>query len=270
MITMTSKSSKKKPDTTPKTEKVNKESTTLPADVNIQPEETAADDALVEKAYEELSGIIRKHFANAMYDVGTYLIKEFYNDDYKLTNKGKGPKEKSLNSLIKKLQETETNQASKTWIYNSINLVADERRFEEMGFDDYKQLGLSQKVYLTHVKDIEKKKILIKETIKKKYTVAQLRDRIGKERDTKPGLIDWYELPAKEVLLERTLKRLEKTEIDAQNELTDFQERILKLESALETLKLVIEEKREMEAKKVADRAAKKKEKAEKKKKEKK
>jgi septal ring factor EnvC (AmiA/AmiB activator) len=95
----------------------------------------------------------------------------------------------------------------------------------------------------------------------------QLREPIGEERDTKPGLIDLYELPAKEVLLERTLSRLEKTEIKVNNELNDYKERIPKLETALETLKSVIEEKKEMEAKKAADRAAKKEKKAEKKKK---
>ena len=270
---MATKSAKTETTSKIETEKTNKDNSTLPAKNKSQIEETVADDALVNRAYETLTVIIGKHFSLAMEEVGEYLIKEFYGGKYKLVHDGKPKKKESLNRLIEKLQQADDGAPSKTWIYNSINLVADKRHFEEIEFVEYKNLGLSHKVYLTHVSNLDEKKKLIIETIKNKYTVEQLKKRIAALKKEKPRLIDFLNMPEKTTLLSLSIGKLEKAEKRASDELKELQNRVEKIEEAHNTLKSIVEEKKEQIAQKEKEkeekekqREAKKKESEEKKK----
>jgi hypothetical protein len=138
--------------------------------------ERRPDEKLVTEAFEYLKNTFRQHFHSAMLEVGRYLIEKFYNNDYDLARMGKKIKKRSLHQLIRKLQEMPGDTPSKSWIYNAVNLAVDEHDFEN--FHTYGNLGHSQKVLLTHIKDDEEKQFLIEEAVKKKYTVAQLQKRM--------------------------------------------------------------------------------------------
>ena len=215
---------------------------------NDVPAEKEADIALVEKAYEKLSTIIIKHLSEAMNEVGDYLIKEFYADDYKRVHSNSPVKEQSLNQLIQKLHQNEESSPSKTWIYNAVNLVADERYFQEIAFSVYGNLGRSHKVYLTHVRNMEEKKKLIEESVKKNYTVARLREEIAKLKKSR-AKYTFELLSDKTALIGLSLKKLQgwktKTEKDIEK-LTGTLEQYVK---AKENLLATIQEK-EIEKKK--------------------
>ena len=60
----------------------------------------------------------------------------------------------------------------------------DQNQFKR--FSVYGKLGLSHKVYLTHVKDLETKRQLIQEAVENNYTVAQTRERIAEVQGSDP------------------------------------------------------------------------------------
>jgi len=156
--------------------------------------EAKADEDLVEEAYKTIESIVVQHFTKTMEEVGEYLIKNFFDDDVERALSQNPTKKKSLGKLIAKLRSEGEGSPSRTWIYNSVKLVADKRYFEENHVKEYSKLKHSHKVYLTHVKDMETKKDLVIETVKKGYSVAQLKERI------KEVNADGYVFPALSVL----------------------------------------------------------------------
>jgi hypothetical protein len=113
--------------------------------------ETGPDEKLVSETYEYLKGVVQRHFHRAMLEAGTYIIKKFFDSDFKRAqNPRTATKIHSLNELIRRLQGNGGNGPSKTWIYNAVKLAVDEHQLK--GFSVYGKLGLSHKVYLTHVR----------------------------------------------------------------------------------------------------------------------
>ncbi len=88
--------------------------------------------------------------------------------------------------MIKRLQEDDGKAPSKTWVYDAVKLAVDEHYFAKTNFRTYGKLGHSQKVYLTHVKNLEVKKELILEVVENNYTVAQTRERIAEVQGHDP------------------------------------------------------------------------------------
>jgi hypothetical protein len=156
-------------------------------------EEDKPDEALIEKAYQKVTGIVGKELHKAMLKVGKYLIKEFYGDDIKRVRQKNPVKKHSLHQLILRLHNSTDNAPSKTWIYNARDLATDERQFEKVSV--YGKLGHSHKVYLTYVSDLKVKEKLIKETAKNKYTVAKLRERIAELKGKKEPVLSLDEIP---------------------------------------------------------------------------
>jgi hypothetical protein len=118
-------------------------------------EKDPIDDQLVENAFEYLKNIFSTHFHEAMLAAGRYLIEEFYGG-YEQAIKKKPTKAGSLRQLIDRLQKSDGNTPSKTWIYDAVKLASDEHRLS--GFPTYGHIGHSHKVLLTHVKNIKRKK----------------------------------------------------------------------------------------------------------------
>ena len=149
----------------------------------IPEQEAVIDKELVEKTCSHVKGLIDGN--NAMLKVGQYLIDAFYAGSYDLAQKRERYKNKSLIETFEKLNK-EGYAPGKTWLYNSVKLAVDEKKFKE--FRTYGKLGHSHKVYLTHVEDFETKKNLIDEVVEKNYTVKEMRARIselnGKQQNT--------------------------------------------------------------------------------------
>ena len=133
----------------------------LPA---LQGKESEPDEKLVLETYEYLKDLARRHFYNSMLQAGNYLVRKYFGGDFERARRPRNAvKIESLNALIKRLQADDGHCPSKTWVYNAVKLASDEYLFQN--FQTYGKLGLSHKVYLTHVKDPEAKKDLIKEAV---------------------------------------------------------------------------------------------------------
>jgi hypothetical protein len=156
----------------------------------VAEQEAVADSELVESACTHVRGLINDN--NAMLKVGQYLIETFYAGNYDWAKNKKRFKNQSLIEVIDKLN-TEGYAPAKTWFYNAVKLAVDEHDFKD--FRTYGKLGHSHKVYLTHVKDFKKKKDLIDETVSKKLTVKQLRDKIAEKNGQAQKSSNGYKLP---------------------------------------------------------------------------
>ena len=162
--------------------------------------EKKPDEALVEQAYSDLKEIFVKHYEmarnSAMLEAGRYIIKSFYGDDYKLAkSKKKAVKKKSLNRLIKKLQEQSNDAPNKTWIYNAVALAVDE---EELGsFRTYGKLSVSHKLKLLTIEEINDKRMLVQEIVDKNLSVRDLSAKIRIIKGSEPDLVDLIKNPAK-------------------------------------------------------------------------
>ena len=149
--------------------------------------EKGPDEKLVAKTYEYLKKVIQRHFHEAMLEVGEYIITEFFAGDHELArNPRNAVKIESLNQLIKRLQEDDGKAPSKTWVYDAVKLAVDEHYFARINFRTYGKLGHSQKVYLTHVKNLKAKRELILEVVENNYTVAKTRERIAEVQGHDP------------------------------------------------------------------------------------
>jgi hypothetical protein len=168
-----------------------------------------------------------------MLDAGRYLVQKFYDDNYDLARRGKKVKKESLNQLIKKLQENSGDAPSKTWIYDAVKLAVDQHDYEN--FRTYGNLGHSQKLLLTHVKDGDKKKALIEEAVEKNYTVVDLRKRIrqekGKPSADRISLQEYIPAFKLEIL---DLEKLEKIKRAIQEKLAIYQTNFTTINQVLE------------------------------------
>ena len=145
--------------------------------------ETLSDTALVERAYQTLADMFSRHHQKLLLEAGQYIVKEFYGGNIELVKANKPTKGQSLNQLIKRFQSRDAGSPSRSWIYNAVNMIVDEADFKSV--QTYGQLQLSQKIVLLPVNNVEKKKKLIEETVRKKYTVRQLKDRIAEQKTKK-------------------------------------------------------------------------------------
>lgn len=164
------------------------------------PAEKKPDDALVEKAYEDLREIFVKHYEtarnNAMLDAGKYIIAAFYDGDFqRAKDKKQVVKKKSLNQLIKRLQTQANDAPTKTWIYDAVGLAVDEHEFES--FQTYGKISVSHKLKLLTVEEIKDKKLLTQEIVEKNLSVRDLSARIRSLKGSETDLVDLIKDPAK-------------------------------------------------------------------------
>jgi hypothetical protein len=172
----------------------------LPVPADKSAAEKGVDEKLVSETYEFLKGVVQRHFHRAMLEAGIYIIRKFFDGDFQSAkNPRNATKIHSLNELIRRLQGNDGNGPSKTWVYNAVKLAVDENQFK--GFSVYGKLGLSHKVYLTHVKDLETKRQLIQEAVENNYSVAQTRSRIAEvQRNGHQEKLSLSDLPADDSL----------------------------------------------------------------------
>lgn len=168
------------------------------------------DDEKVEKAYNHLKSIFVKHFQNAMLECGQYLVKTFYDGDYDLAQEKKFTGNKSLSKLINRIQQDASEKGdapSRTWLYDAVNLAIDNDLYEHKKLPSvYGQLGHSHKVNLTSAPNEDVKKALVEETVRERYSVAKLRERIREEKNkSNPDHI-----PLEELKSELSMDDLEK------------------------------------------------------------
>jgi|GEM_PF-1572519 len=204
-------------------------------------EETEPNETLVERAYTKVSEIVGKGFHNVMEEVGRYLIERFYGGDFKRADEGRPLKGQSFLQLINRIQENNDSKPSKTWLYNAKDLAVDIHRFRG-SLPTYFELSHSQRVRLTNVRDVKEKVRLIQLAHDNNYTVAHLNREIGLINKKDPPLT-LAKMPTVKELRKMRLKRLQKFEARAENEIKKLNKTIKEYEEKIKRLKSVIEEK---------------------------
>ena len=208
----------------------------------VAAEEKEPDNDLVEQAYQKLTEITTRRASQTMHEVGEYLIKTFYDDNVEYAQSRTPVKEKSINQLFSKIRK-DSDAYSKSWFYNSIHLAADQRYFNNEGFTTYDKLGVSQKIYLAHIKDVEIKRALIEEAVENKYPVSKLKKRIAEEQGKVTTTL--ASIPEKDKLKEWSVEYLKKVQEKGEKDIKELNSRISRYKKNQENLQEVIKEKEE-------------------------
>lgn len=154
-------------------------------------EEIGVDSELVSTAVNQIAELYVKKISSStdtMLEVGKYLIREFYGDEHWRAKQKKAVREKSLLQVITDLKSKDKGSPSKSWIYNSINLVVDTEAYRD--FLSYGKLSLSCKVLLMPVSDEIIKRGLVEEVVNDKLSVSQLRERISEKTGGKKSSLN--------------------------------------------------------------------------------
>lgn len=231
-------------------------------------EEQEVDAQLVHEACEKITNIFSKHVEGAVKETGDYLVKEFFDGDYekarnkdKIKNSSKGG---TLNQVFdhfkrEKSDEETSKRPSKSWLYQAIDLVVQEKdlkdRLDDKTFQTYGKLLLSHKVVLLSVKDVKAKEKLINEAYDKGLSVRDLKDKVSKSVGKRPsGLLTILNNPEnfnKEEYVERftpdALKQEQFGKLEALSEKiktkkADIEKEIEKLENKVSAYKDYIQE----------------------------
>ncbi len=151
--------------------------------IDIPVETEPAEMKLVEEAYHHLATIFSKHYENAMFEAGQYIIEKFYSGDIELAKDNKPAKKASLRKLEDLLKIKNPNSPSKSWLHYSIQLFVETNEIKENELNTtvqtYGQLPVSHKILLFPVRTRDTKIELIQETVQNNYTYVQLKNRIA-------------------------------------------------------------------------------------------
>ena len=140
--------------------------------------ETKSDTALVDKAYAKISDIFYSHAGDAAFEVGEFIVREFFNNEIELVKSQSPVKELSLNQLINKIQSSYHKQPSRSWVLQAVKLYVETRELETT-VQTYGQLLISHKILLFPIRNRDTKIQLIQETVQNRYTVVDLKNRIA-------------------------------------------------------------------------------------------
>lgn len=202
-------------------------------------QESAVDDELVDEAYAKVEAIVVEKMSSVMEEVGDYLLDAFFDGDTHRAWSKKPSKDKSFNQLITrlrgkpimvKLRETHVRPPSKSWLYNAVNMAADKKYFEQIGFSEYNKLGPTHRVYLTHVNDVETKKVLIKKAVDEGHSSRYLKGCIDqtKTRRRRLNLENIEDADSREMLKAMNPKKLKKMEKQLESKIKDMSEEFKK------------------------------------------
>ncbi len=211
------------------------------------------DKTIAEQALEDICEIISNQVHNAMLEVGRYLIKTFYGDDYDAAKEKKPIKKNdlaTLNKLIKADNNSVMKSYSKSWLYNSVQYACDEDTFKS--FHTYGNLLQSHKVLLFPIEDIDFKRQLIEEIADNNYTVKQLRERLA-AHNSPPSTprVSFTSMTATD-LMDMKISDLKKFQKKAQKNLEAAEKEMNLYKSSWQTITMVIESKSKPEEKTVA------------------
>jgi len=150
--------------------------------------EEEPDENLVSEAYNHIETIFVEKMNSIMEEVGKYLFDAFFDGDVNRAQKKKPLREKSFLRLAKTLRKNHAHAPSMSWLYNAVNVAADEMCFEETDLPVYNKLGTTHKVYLTRVKDFNIKRQIAEEVVDKELSTRDLEERINQTKNKRTRL----------------------------------------------------------------------------------
>jgi len=185
-----------------------------------------------------------------MYEIGEYLISEFYDNDYELAKQKKPAKAKCFARVIDTLRANGEKKPSRSWLHNAIDLMVDKKAVGD--FLSYGNLPLSHKVLLFPINDLEEKKIYAEEAYTGNLTVSQFRDLIKRNKKAHEASVFRFLKDEKSVntrdieeifsdfnILQLTEKKFDKVKKTVQDEIEEIEAKINDQKIILEKYKAI-------------------------------
>jgi hypothetical protein len=139
-----------------------------------------ADKALVDRAISHIRDVVAKTVARGLDDVGSYLLREFYNDDPELYRSASPTKHASLSLLIQRCESLEL-PVSRTFLANALRVAAVQKQLPRGA--TFRRLPPSHRVELVRVGEPERIEQLASKAVDGKLSVQKLRTLVQKEQD---------------------------------------------------------------------------------------
>jgi hypothetical protein len=157
----------------------------LPAElVGLPASAEKVDKALVERAVSHIRDVVSKTVARGLDDVGTYLLREFYDDDPALYLSATPSKHASLSMLIERCESLDL-PVSRTFLANALRMAAVTKQLPRAA--TFHKLPPSHRVELLRVRAPEKLERLASKVVEGKLSVQKLRTLVQKEQEKGKG-----------------------------------------------------------------------------------
>jgi hypothetical protein len=151
------------------------------AEIVVLPASAAkADKALVERAVSHIRDVVAKTVARGLDDVGSYLLREFYDDDPALYLSASPSKHASLSMLVERCESLEL-PVSRTFLANALRMASVTKQLPRAA--TFHKLPPSHRVELLRVRAPEKLERLASKVVEGKLSVQKLRTLEQKEQD---------------------------------------------------------------------------------------
>lgn len=138
------------------------------------------DKALVDRAVSHIRDVVSKTVARGLDDVGTYLLREFYDDDPALYLSASPSKHASLSTLIERCESLEL-PVSRTFLANALRMAAVTKQLPRAA--TFHKLPPSHRIELLRVRAPEKLERLASKVVEGKLSVQKLRTLVQKEQE---------------------------------------------------------------------------------------
>lgn len=160
-----------------------------------------ANDELVEQAYVKINDIFKNSFKEAIVETGSYLISEFFDDDYerarnlkqqlpekekKAFNNDQLMKADSFFALTKKFSYGDMGSPSKSWLYNAVKLAVQDHDLKDS--PEYELLNVSKRILLFPLQDSKTKTKYIPKIAPPEVTIAKAKEILpSKQKSSRKG-----------------------------------------------------------------------------------
>jgi len=138
------------------------------------------DKALVDRAVAHIRDVVSKTVARGLDDVGTYLLREFYEDDPALYLSASPSKHASLSMLVERCESLEL-PVSRTFLANALRMAAVTKQLPRAA--TFHKLPPSHRVELLRVRAPERLERLASKVVEGKLSVQKLRTLVQKEQE---------------------------------------------------------------------------------------
>ena len=137
-----------------------------------------ADEALIDRAVAHIREVVARTVSRGLDDIGTYLLREFYDNDPELYFSRSTSKHASLNMLIERCESLEL-PVSRTFLGNALRLAAVTKQLPRAS--TFRQLPPSHRVELLRVREPEKLEQLASKVVEGGLSVQKVRMLVQEE-----------------------------------------------------------------------------------------
>lgn len=170
-----------------------------------------SNDELVTEAYDKITDTFQQYYHKAIFEVGDYLVKTFFDGDFdrarvlkqKLSDKEKMElddeqlmKTESFHQLTKRFVHGGIGTPSKSWLYNAVKLAVQDNDYKSN--DEYIQMNVSKKILLFPYEDRKIKLKYINKISPEEVTVKEAKSILpALKRSSKQGIPYYISNPDK-------------------------------------------------------------------------